>query len=57
MFRFRYLGSIFTSDADQLHDIRARITMTTQRWGELRHIFNSPDLDIDIKLRLYSESV
>ena len=56
-FRFKYLGTIFTADADQLHDINARLAQAQQRYGTLRHLFNSPDLSTTIKLRLYSAAV
>ena len=39
VFRFYYLDSFFTSDADQLHDIRARITMHSQRGKLVSMIF------------------
>ena len=31
--------------------------MATQRWGTLRHVFNSPDLSTGLKIRLYSAAV
>ena len=57
VFCFKYLGSTFSADGDTTHDIEARIAMAQKRWSSLRHIFNSPHLSIDIKLRLYSASV
>lgn len=56
-FRFKYLGTIFTADANQTHDINARIAQAQQRHGTLRHLFNSPDLTTALKLRLYSAAV
>ena len=57
MFQFKYLGSTFTADGDKLHDVKARAAMASQRWGTLRHIFNSPHLSLALKLRLYSAAV
>ena len=57
VFREKYLGSVFTADADQLHDIKARIAQALTRCGKLRHVFESPDLSITIKLRLYQAAV
>ena len=55
--KLQYLGTVFTADADQLHDINARLAQAQQRYDTLRHLFNSPDLSISIKLRLYSAAV
>ena len=57
VFRFKYLGSSFTADGDKLHDVKARAAMAAQRWGTLRHVFNSPHLSLTLKLRLYSAAV
>ena len=32
VFRFKYLGSVFTADADQIHDIKARISSIHTLW-------------------------
>ena len=50
-------GSSFTADGDKLHDVKARAAMAAQRWGTLRHVFNSPHLSLTLKLRLYSAAV
>ena len=57
MFHFKYLGCGFTADGDKLQDVKARAAMAAQRWGTLRHVFNSPDLSLTLKLRLYSVAV
>ena len=57
VFQFKYLGSIFSANGDADHDINARIAMALKRWSSLRHIFSSPHLSTNIKLRLYSASV
>ena len=54
---FKYLGSIFTAAAEQQRDVEARVAMDTQRCGNLRHLFNSKDLTIHLKLRLYDAAV
>ena len=56
-FRSKYLGIVFTADAQQKHDVKERIARALTRCGQLRHIFNSPDLPLVIKLRLYQPAV
>ena len=53
----KYLGSLFSADGQQMHDIKARVMMTMKRCGQLRHLFDSPDLGPRIKIRLYITSV
>ena len=57
VYKFKYLGSLFTADGDEDQDIQVRIAMAQKRWSSLRHIFGSPHLPIKIKIRLYSASV
>ena len=57
LYQFKYLGSIFTADGDVIQDVEARIAMALQRWSSLRHLFLSPHLSLNIKVRLYSASV
>ena len=57
VFDFPYLGSKFTADGDVSHDVDARIARALKRWGDLRHIFTSDDLSVEIKIRLYSAAV
>ena len=57
VFNFRYLGTLFSSDADQSTDVESRIAQAMQRFGQLRHIFNSSDISTKLKIRLYSAAV
>ena len=57
VYRFKYLGSVFTADGDVNQDIDTRIAMAQKRWSSLRHIFGSPHLTNELKIRLYSASV
>ena len=57
VFRFKYLGSVFTADGLQLYDVKERIAKSFAACGRLRHIFDSPALNIGIKLRLYVAAV
>ena len=57
VFRSKYLGSVFTADADQDHDINARIAQAYTRCGKLRQVLDSLDLSVNIKLRLYQAAV
>ena len=57
VFREKYLGSVFAADADQMHDIKARIAQAVARCGNLRHVLDARDLSVDLKLRLYKAAV
>ena len=57
VFRSKYLGTLFTADAKQIHDIKSRIAMAYARCGKLRHVLDSPDLSVSLKLRLYQAAV
>ena len=57
VYRFKYLGTIFSADAQQAHDIKARIAQAFARCGKLRHVFDSPRLSIELKLRLYKDAM
>ena len=54
---FKYLGSLFTVDADQHQDIKSRIAMAMTRCGKLRHILTSDKIHKRLKLRLYEAAV
>ena len=60
VFSFKYLGSLFTADDDQIKDIRTKIIITTTRWDKLRNIFSSPksicDLNWDSMKPQWSQS-
>ena len=57
VFMFLYLGTIFAANGLQCYDVDARVTMTMSRCDNLRHIFDSPHLPLQVKLRLYEETV
>ena len=57
VYKFEYLVSLFTADEDENQDIQSLIVMTQNRWKSIRHIFGSPHLHLNIKIRLYSVSV
>ena len=57
VFKFKYLGSIQAADSLQKYDVDARIAMAFSRCGDLRHMFDSPKLSLNLKLRLYEASV
>ena len=57
VFKFKYLGSIFSADGRQEYDIKSRIAMAMSRCGQLRQIFDSPHLGPRLKIRLYVASV
>ena len=52
VYKFKYLGSLFSADGRQIYDIRARVAMAMKRCGQLRHLFDSPNLGPTIKIRL-----
>ena len=57
VFRFKYLGTIFTADAKQAHDINTRTAKAFTRCGELRNVFDVKAIPISLKLRLYQAAV
>ena len=57
VYLFTYLGARFAADGQQAFDIEARIAMAYNRCGELRHMFDSPFLTNQLKLRLYIAAV
>ena len=54
---FEYLGAIFTVNGSQTADVHRRIAMARQRHGKMRHIWQSSDLHLRLKLRLYVSAV
>ena len=52
-----FSGSIFAADGQEDFDINSRIAMTTKRCGQLRHIFDSPNIGPRHKLHLYTVAV
>ena len=57
VFKFTYLGGLFAADGKQCYDIKARVAMALNRCGQLRQMFDSPNLTQNLKLRLYKASV
>ena len=56
-FHFKYLSTIFVADAKQKYDIKVRIAKVFARCGTLRNVFDSKELPIKLKLRLYKAAV
>ena len=57
VFNFKYLGSIFSADGNHTHDVKRRCAMEENRCGELRHIFNSDNIPMNLKLKIYKVAV
>ena len=57
VFRFLYLGTVFTANGLQCYDVDARVAIAMSRSGKLRHIFDSPHISVKVKLRLYEAAV
>ena len=57
VFIFKYLGTLFAADGQQQYDVKRRIALAMSRCGKLRHIFASPVITLNLKLRLYSAAV
>lgn len=57
VFFFKYLGSIFAADGSHEHDVSRRIVLVMKRCGQLRNVFGSPDLSVDLKIAIYKSAV
>lgn len=57
VFAFKYLGTVFSADAKQGHNIKARVAQAFTRCGKLRHVFDAQQLSTDLKIRLYKAVV
>ena len=57
VFRFKYLGTVFTADANQKYDIKEWIAKAYARCGKLRNVFDSKELPTTLKLRLYIAAI
>ena len=57
VFNFVYLGSVFSADSSQWYDIKRRVAMAMTRSGKLRHIFDSDNISLQLKLRLHRAAV
>ena len=51
---FKYLGTLFSADGQQSHDISTRIAQAFSRYGELHNVLNSKSLIMSVKLKLRS---
>ena len=57
VFMFKYLGSLFTADGDHDRDVEKRCVMTKTRCGELHSVFNTENIPLDLKLKIYKTAV
>ena len=57
VFRFLYLGTVFAVNGLQCYDVDSRVAMAMSRCGKLRHVFDSPHISMQVKLRLYEAAV
>ena len=61
VFKFLYLRivTVFTANGLQCYayDVDARVTMVIPRCGKLRHVFDSPHISLQVKLRLCEAAV
>ena len=57
IFLFKYLGSVFSADGSQEHDVTRRITLAMKRCGQLRQVFSSPDIPLQLKINVYKSAV
>ena len=56
VFRFKYLGSIFSADGDHKYDVRRRVGMAMARMGQLNQVFSS-GISFKLKMRLYKSAI
>ena len=54
---FKYLGSRFRADGDQLADVKARIAAATSTAGKMRSIWASKTTPMRLKMRIYKTGV
>ena len=57
IYLFKYLGSIFAADGSQEQDVLRRCAMAVTRCGQLRNVFDSPDIPLKLKLNIYNSAV
>ena len=55
--KFPYLGSYMSSDGDSESDVRARIGKAASIFQRLRPIWSSTTINLNVKLRLYTNIV
>ena len=56
VFRFKYLGAIFSANGDQTYDIKRRIALAMTRMGQLRHVLNSK-IGFGLKMWVYRTAI
>ena len=54
---FKYLGSRFRADGDEVADIKARIAASTSTAGKMRAIWASRSTPLKLKMRIYKTGV
>ena len=57
VFLFKYLGSIFAANGSHDHDVTRRVILAMKRCGQLRNVFDSPDIPVDLKVSIYKSAV
>ena len=49
---FKYLGTLFSADGQQIRDINVRIAQAFSRCGELHNVLNSKSLSVKLRIRI-----
>lgn len=57
VFKFKYLGSIFSADGEQRHDIKRRIALAAARCGQLRHCFDAKGINTATKIAIFKAAI
>ena len=57
VYKFKYLGSLFTADGEHKYDVETRCAMAQSRCGDLRAVFNSEHIPLALKLKIYKTAV
>ena len=57
VFLFKYLGSLFSADGNHERDVEKRCAMAMSRCGDLRAVFNSENIPLALKLKIYKTAV
>ena len=56
-FSFRYLGGKFRADGDQQQALEYRMALAADKFRVLRRVWNSSELSLELKLRVYAAGV
>ena len=54
---FKYLDSLYASHADQIRDVKARLTQVMSRCDKLRNILDTDEIDLPLKFKPYETTV